>query len=167
MTKKRKGSVEHISTDLEIDEKLEMHEKGWKVQAAGLVFILALVLCAGVGVFGDGLVSKTKIIENSIEIEYQRFYRLEAIMELKIKDQNATDGLVISLPNSYLENFEIKSILPEPGVNRSKGGKVEYMFEGKDHINVTFYLIPRKTGNIESIVHVNNGQFTINHFIFP
>jgi hypothetical protein len=164
---KNKGSVEHISTDLQIDEKIRMQENGWKVQAAGLIFILVLVLSAAIGLFGDGVISKKKLAENSIEIEYQKFYRFEARMELKIKSENATEGLMISFPNSYLEHFEIESILPEPSSNKFESDKVQYRFAGKDHIDVTFYLIPRKVGNIEGSLQVSENQFQINHFIFP
>jgi hypothetical protein len=164
---KSKGSVEHVSTSLQLDERIKMQENGWKAQAAGLVFILGLVLAAAIGLFGNGLVSKKRLAKNAAEIEYQTFYRFEARMELKIKTRNATDGILISFPNSYLQHFEIESILPEPSSTKFHNDKLLYFFDGEDNINVTYYLIPRKVGSVEGSIQVGENQFPLNHFIFP
>ncbi|MBD0294127.1 MAG: hypothetical protein ICV84_02845, partial [Flavisolibacter sp.] len=55
----QKHTVEEVKTDLEIDEDLDLHEKGWKLQRFGWFFIFALVILAALGVFGDGIASKT------------------------------------------------------------------------------------------------------------
>ena len=53
---KRKHTVEVIKTDLEINEELDLHEKGWKFQRIGWIFIFLLVALSAFGFFGDGLV---------------------------------------------------------------------------------------------------------------
>ena len=55
---KRKHTVEVIKTDLEINEELDLHEKGWKFQRIGWIFIFLLVALSAFGFFGDGLASK-------------------------------------------------------------------------------------------------------------
>ncbi|HYG17456.1 MAG TPA: hypothetical protein VD816_00945 [Ohtaekwangia sp.] len=164
---KSKKSVERVSTDLQIDEHIAMQENGWKVQAAGLFFIFLLILAAAIGLFGDGIVSSEKQTGDDIEIEHERFYRFEARMPLTIKAHGQEGLLRVSFPNEYLERFQVESILPEPNSNRFESGKVQYQFSGKDRMNITFYLIPRKPGNIQSTIEVNESRFEISHFIFP
>ena len=164
---KSKSSVEHVSTDLQMDEQIRMQENGWKFQAIGLVLMFVLVLAAAIGLFGDGLVSKTKQNIDAIEIEHERFHRFEAKMPLKITARDNDGGMTVSFPTTYLESFEIESILPEPNGNRFDAGKVRYDFRGKDEMSVIFYLIPRKRGSIQGTIEVNNTRFAINHYIFP
>lgn len=164
---KNKNLVEHVTTDLQIDEQIRMQENGWKLQTIGLLLIFALVLAAIFGLFGDGIASKKTQDNNGIEIEHQRFYRFEARMQLKIEGEDKGGRLMVSIPNSYLENFKIESILPEPNDNRFEGDNVQYEFDGNDRMNVTFHLIPRTVGNIRSSIEVNERRFQINHFIFP
>jgi hypothetical protein len=164
---KNKTTVEQVTTDLQMDEQIQMQENGWKFQAIGLLFIIALVLAAALGLFGDGILSQKKQASNDIQIEYERFYRFEARMPVKIKVEDTGVRLMVSFPNSYLQNFEIESILPEPNNNTFEGDRVQYEFDGKDRMNVTFYLIPRKVGNFQSSIEVNQSHFQINHFIFP
>jgi hypothetical protein len=164
---KSKNSVENVSTDLQIDEQIDMQENGWIFQAIGLVFIFIFIGAAAMGVFGNGFVSKKKQNNNSIEVEHERYYRFEAQMPLKITAQTVDGNLIVSVPNSYLENFEIESILPEPTANRFDGEKVFYEFEGSGGMKVTFYLIARKVGSIQSNIIINESEFHITHFIYP
>ena len=163
-----KDSIERVSTELEIDEQLDLHKKGWKAQRAGLMFMFILVLLAAAGLFGDGLLSKNKMSGNNVTIEAERFYRYEARMKLKIKVMEAAgDQTVISFPSSYLKDLEIESIVPEPDANSISGNSVQYVFKGKGNLSATFYFVPQKFGKLEGVVGVNEHAFLLNHFIFP
>ncbi|WP_276370943.1 hypothetical protein [Chryseolinea sp. H1M3-3] len=164
---KNKHSVEHIKTQLQIDEHMSMQERGWKVQAVGLYFIFALVLTAAVGLYGDGLISARKITNGHVTVEYQRQYRFQARMEIKVQLQNSTDGAMVSFPTAYLKKFEVASIVPQPNENKFQDDRVHYLFKGSDGMSITFYLIPQHVGNINGSIQVNNKEFDINHFIFP
>lgn len=164
-----KESVERVKTDLEIEEHLPMHERGWKVQTVGMYLILALVLTAAVGLYGDGLVSKKRVSEDIATVEYQRFYRFQARMELKFK-LNIPDGgndVVVRFPGKYLESFQVDSVLPEPEKNVINGEQVEYHFNGSGYTTITFYLIPRRIGSVGGSIEVDKSSFDVDHFIFP
>ena len=164
-----KESVERVKTDLEIEEHVSMHERGWKIQAIGLYLILALVLTAAVGLYGDGLISKKKVSENTATVEYQRFYRFQARMQLKFELNIPAGGteVIVSFPGKYLESFQVDSILPEPEKNVMKGERVEYHFNGTGSSTITFFLIPQSIGAIGGSIEVDNSRFELNHFIFP
>jgi hypothetical protein len=166
--KKTHHSVERLKTALQIDEHLRAQEYGWKFQAVGLYLILALVFCGAIGLFGDGIASKSKLEENPITIESERFYRFEARMPLQISvENNDKAGITVTFPVSYLKNFEIGSILPAPTGNKFGNHHIQYSFEGTGPAHLTFFLIPRKVGPVEGSIEVNGIHFPLNHFIFP
>ena len=162
-----KHTVEVIKTELEIDEDLQLHEKGWKFQRFGWLVIFALVAMAAIGAFGDGILSKKKLAANSTKIEYDRFHRQEAQMDLKVELQNADTAFTISFPNQYLKNFMVRSIMPEPREAKIANDEVNYYFSGQGQANVVFYLTPQKPGSINGLIRVNQNQFSLSHFIYP
>ena len=165
---KPKHTIEVVKTDLEINEELDLHEKGWKLQRIGWIFILLLVALSVFGFFGDGLASKTAITDTQAKIQYDRFYRREARMEMKVDLPNSTNSPVqIAFPNNYIKNFRLESILPEPANIKVENNQVHYFFDGQGSMNIIFYLIPQKAGNIHGFLRINETQFPINHFIYP
>src|SRR5690606_17507075 len=165
---KRKHTIEVIKTDLEINEELDLHEKGWKFQRVGWIFIFLLVALSAFGYFGDGLASKTTENNTQANIEYDRFYRREARMEMKIDLlQSMNKSVDIAFPNNYIKNFRIESILPEPAIIKVENNQVHYIFDGEGSMNIVFYLIPQKAGNISGFIRISENQFPINHFIYP
>ena len=165
---KRKHTIEVVKTDLEINEELELHEKGWKFQRIGWIFIFLLVALGAFGFFGDGLASKTTKNSTQANIQYDRFYRREARMEMKVDLTKTTNTPVdIAFPNNYIKHFRLESILPEPANIKVENNQVHYFFDGEGSMNIIFYLIPQKAGNITGFIHINENQFPINHFIYP
>ena len=165
---KTSQDIEMVRTDLQIDEQLDAHRRGWVAQRYGLVFIFSLILLAAIGIFGDGITSSSRESTNSVTVESERFYRFEARMELKIAASNSAEGEVtVAFPNAYLQQFRIESIQPEPKESRNVNGEVRYIFEGSGDMDITFFLIPQKVGDISGTVAVNENTFSLNHFIYP
>lgn len=165
---KSKDSIEIVKTDLQIEEELDAHRRGWAAQRVGLLFILALVLLAAAGLFGNGVASKQTLTQDQITIESERFYRFEARLELKIKVAHLQGNeLTVSFPNHYIQNFRVDSILPEPNEHRTTDGNVSYTFEGNGNMDITFFLIPNSRGNVEGDLGINGKIFRLKHFIYP
>lgn len=166
---KSNDSIEIVTTDLEIEEELDAHRKGWAAQRVGLIFIFALVILAAAGVFGDGLASKNTISHDQITVESERFYRFEARMPIKVHvaDVQTENGLTLAFPSHYLQNFRIESIQPEPKSNKIDDGTVSYTFEGRGSMEITFFLIPKTPGTIAGDLDVNGNIFALKHFIYP
>lgn len=164
----REGSIEKTKTDLEIEENLDLHETGWKVQRFGWAFIFLLVTLAALGMFGDGIISDTNHSAASYKLNYDRFHRHEARVELKIDVHNNSSQLLdISMDNRYLKHFDVKSIVPEPATVKVENDRVHYIFEAAGRSDITFYLSPQMTGNIEGTMTINGDPAPIKHFIFP
>lgn len=162
-----KDDIENIKPELTIDEHVDWHRRGFKIQRVGMAAILGIILLAAVGVFGDGVLSKRTTESASAKIEFQRFYRFEARMEVKIELIDFENSNVISFPKEYLKEFQIESITPSTESTNFKGSRSEFVFDGPGNGIVTFYLIPRKVGSIAGDVLVNDERFELNHFIYP
>lgn len=164
---KENYSVEVVKTDLEINEELPLHEKGWVARNIGLVFIYLLVILASFGLFGDGLLSKRQVLKGTASIHYERFHRQEARNALTINVSPNQNNLVVSFESQYLEKFRIETIVPDPREVKIQNGRLNYVFDGQGAVSITFYLIPQSIGPIEGNLLVNNNEFQLSQFIFP
>lgn len=164
---KRNHTVEVVETNLEIKEELHLHEKGWIAQRAGWIFIYLLVTLAAFGMFGDGMLSHQNQTVGNTQIQYERFHRQEARMNLRFDIQQQQSNLVISFDNDYLRNFKVESVMPEPQEVKISNEQVNYVFDSEGKTNIVFYLVPQELGNIRGSVQVNDNQFNLSHFIFP
>lgn len=164
---KEKHTVEVVKTDLEINEELRLHEKGWIVRKIGWVFIYLLVSLAAFGMFGDGILSHRKLTNGDTQIQYERFHRQEARMNIRFDIQQPQNNLVISFDNEYFRNFKVESIMPEPREVKILNGQVNYVFDSQGKSSIVFFMTPQELGTIQGSVHVNGKQFNLTHFIFP
>src|SRR5687768_12216161 len=122
-------SLEKVNTKLEIEEHLDAHRQGFVVQRAGLIFILAMVLAAALGVFGDGWLSKGSASLPFGSVEFEKFYRHEGNMNLTVSiAKNDQDNITVSFPSSYLKSVEIKTITPDASSIVLRGDMVDYTF---------------------------------------
>lgn len=164
----KKGTVEVVKTELQIEEDIRLQEKGWRFQRWGWAFIFSMVILAALGLFGDGIISKRTEKIGGAEVEYERFYRHDAPMEINVERASGdTAQTQIAFPNHYLKNFRIESILPQPKENQVFADKTYFLFNGQGAMHVVFYFVPKKVGNISGSIDVNNQPFSLHHFIFP
>lgn len=161
------SGFEMSNTSLEMNEHPDSHKQGFKIQRFGIAVILLFVLLAALGLFGDGVLSKRAIHSQSARVDYQRFYRHEAKMEIKIELHSFENSNVISFPKEYLKNFQIESITPSTESTNFKGDRSEFVFNGPGNGIITFYLVPREIGNVKGDLLVNNERFDISHLIYP
>lgn len=158
---------ERIKPELEIEEYARAHNRGFKIQKAGLFIIFTIVVLAAFGLFGDGVLSARTQTSRSATVEFERFYRFEAIMEVKVELLAFENSNVVSFPKDYLKEFEIKSITPSPETTNFKGDRSQFVFNGPGNGIITFFLEPRTIGNIRGDLTVNGERFNLDHFIYP
>jgi hypothetical protein len=164
---KAKQNIESVSTEMEIDESIQLQETGWVIQRIGWVLMALFVLSGLLGLFGDGILSKKYINTGNQKLEYQRFSRQEARMELRFDLNSEGNGNIVSIPNQYLEKVRIESVIPEPKSNQVLNDRINYLFEGSGPMKITFYLVPQTIGSLDGRLLVNNQQMNFNQFIYP
>lgn len=160
-----KEEVEEIKPELEIDEQLELHKKGWVVQRIGWVIIFLVPVLGALGMFGEGVLSNSQEEKGGVEVGFERFYRYEK--EMQITFTAAQHMPQISLSQDYLKNFRVVRIIPEPEHRLALADNIVYQFGGNNNRLVTIYAIPQTYGALSGAMAVNNQEFSLHHFIFP
>jgi hypothetical protein len=167
MAVSKQNSVERVKHTMELDDKIDMHKKGWKIQRVGWVVILALMFAAALGVFGEGVASKRQVDLGNAQVKYDRFFRYEAEMMLQFMIREGSDSALISFSQDYLKGFRIEQIVPGPKENYMHSGKVYYVFKGSAPMKIVFYMVPEQAGSVNGEVGVNDARFNLSQFIYP
>lgn len=151
---------------MEINEELEMHEKGWIIQRVGWVILLLIMAAGALGLFGEGWLSDQTPSNGDVKVEYQRFYRYESEMKILIESRRHIS--TVSLPQQYIKDFRLLRFEPEPENNTTNNGEVTFNFLPAQNQVVTVYIIPKTYGSIEGTLKVNGTiNFNLHHFIYP
>ena len=151
---------------LPLKDEIDLHKKGWIVQRIGWVLMFAFLIAAMLGFFGEGPLSNKHIQAGSINVEYERYCRYEHGMQIRLESTGENISIV-SIPQTYLKNFRVSTIVPEPEKQVSTAGFVQYQFEGTQNNIVTFYLDPVERKTVEGVFQVNAHPFTIKQTIYP
>jgi hypothetical protein len=158
--------VETVESELEIEEEIGLHKKGWVVQRVGWVLLFAFILSAVLGLFGEGPLSKRVVNTGTIKTEYERFGRHEHETPIKF-DSKSESISIVSVPQHYLNEFKLSKVVPEPESQSSSEGYINYTFKGEHNYNVTFYFDPLKFGNESGVIKVNSYSIPFNQTIYP
>lgn len=159
--------VEKIECDIEVRENIDHHIRAWKLRKVGKIVMVAFILCALLGLFGNGPLSNRTRTSNNDTLRYEYFTRYQSNTELDFNLYNLSDITRIAFPQQYLKSFRIEAIFPEPEDNRIANDTVTYFFKTAAKGSIRFYLMPQERGHIEGNVVVNDKKFDLSHFIFP
>lgn len=159
--------LEKVNSSLEIEEHLNAHALGFKIQRIGIIAIILFVAAAAVGVFGDGYFSKSTIEAQGATIHYERFYRFEGPMQLTVDVKSEGNPHVVTFESDYLANFKLEAVTPPQTETRVRDGVIDFVFEGDGPTSIAFQLIPKKFARTEGVISVNGSGAHISQFIFP
>jgi hypothetical protein len=162
-----KQPLERVKHNLELEENLEQHKKGWIIQKIGWSILFLGLILALAGIFGSGPISYKTQSQNGNSVQYERFLRYEGEAEMKFNIQNIKDSILLEIPQQYLEYIDLKSITPVPDANRTINGITTYYFPAMGTANIHCHLMAKKTGSITATIKVNQTPFTIAHQIYP
>lgn len=162
----QKNTVEAVEPEFEIDEHIDLQEKGWVIQRIGWIMIIAVMIAGGLGLFGSGWISNQTSSVGNIKAEFERFFRYET--EMKILVESGEHISSISFPQQYLKDFRIIHFVPEPENNNTSDNEVKYNFLAGQNKIVSVYLVPKTYGSIKGSMEVNETTvLNLDHFIFP
>lgn len=162
-----KNRPERVQTSLQINEDIDLHRKGWIVQRVGWVLMFIFVLCAALGLFGNGIVSHKNVNKNGISISYERFGRHESNTRIEI-DANARNGTIeIVLSGNFTESYKIEKVVPEPAEQKIRHGSKVYVFTAEGPGHLTFFVSALKRGTIRNTLAVNGTDFNLESYIYP
>jgi len=164
---KSKSAIEVIKPQIEIDEEIPLHKKGWVLQRIGWMLILGVMLCGAIGLFGEGWLSEKTVKTGAFSANYEKYFRYETEMKVRLESSGEHIGSV-ALPQDYLKHFRIVRFVPEPENNVTNGSDVIFNFLPGQNRLVTIYMIPRGRGNIQGEMKINGANnIGLKHFIYP
>ncbi len=161
-----KHTVEVAKVDLDINEELSLHEKGWIIQRIGWGFILVVIIAGALGVFGSGSLVLELRIRGMQRWNTRRYFRYETEMRILVTSEDHISSL--SMGQEYLKDFRMLRIIPEPSNNTTSNNEVVYNFLPGQNKIVSVYLVPKEYGRIKGVMKINaHDSFQLNHLIYP
>lgn len=162
-----KNGPERVQTSLQINEDIDLHSKGWVIQRIGWALMFIFVLCAALGLFGNGLLSHRSVHKDGTSVFYERYGRHQSNTRIEI-DANAHNGKIqIVLSGNFTESYKIERIVPEPAEQKMQAGSKVYVFTAEGQGHVTFFVSALKWGTITSTLGINGTDFNLESYIYP
>jgi len=161
------SNIEMIPHDLELEENIALHQKGWIIQRVGWTILYAILLLALLGLFGTGLLSFRHEQVNGHEVSYEYFLRFESEADMTFQFHDIRDTIRLTVPQSYREYIDISSISPLPARSLLVDGQVIYFFPATHNGKIQCTIMARKAGTIRATLLVNESPITITHLIYP
>jgi hypothetical protein len=162
-----KRSIENVRHNLQLDENLHQHKKGWIIQKIGWAVLYAALIMAILGLFGTGPLSYKTQTANGNSVEYERFLRYEGEAEMTFDITEVKDTITLQVPQHYMEYVHLQSITPLPLGNQTIDGQTTYFFKGQGTASIHCALMAKKPGSVTATIVVNKIPFTIAHQIYP
>ena len=159
------SNVDH--KELQLEEDIKWTERSWIIQRIGWVLLLLFVLLAALGVFGTGVLSNVHKQSGEYSVDYERFGRFQMPQEIKIMAPSKKGKVVITIPQSFLKNYEIPSSIPQPTQQRFDSTHLILEYPSNGPALIMFEIEAEKTGNHTAEILINDQAFTFSQFIYP
>jgi hypothetical protein len=162
------------SGELEINQDLQFQRRMWNAERIGWSAMAMLLTGALLGLFGNGPLSGTTGSDGSLIVEYQRFGRHQAPLQLRVHVQAGLakdDSLSFQLDRAFVSDVQITRITPKPDVEQPISNGIRFIWSSnvKDgSLIVTVSYQPEHIGLLTSKVSVGNAaSLSIRQFIYP
>ncbi len=153
---------------MELEDEIDLHKRGWVIQRVGWALLFLVFAASLFGLFGHGILSNKKFSKRGVQIEYERFTRMESPSEFRITINNvAHRRLSVTLSCTYLEKMRITAIQPEPQSQVVSKKGIEYTFNLPDGAVIQLFLEPQRPGNTIGDVEINGVTFNVSQYIYP
>jgi len=162
----------HRVGDLEIDEHIGFQRRSWRVQWIAQVGIVLIVLAGLVGFFGGGGISNATARADDVRIEYPRFMRAHAPVEIRVfpaDDARQTSSASITIDAAFFEVFMLEQVSPRP--EKEMLGESGIVFEFARSAGgggpITWQVKATQMGLRSAAITVDGEPVVIRPFIFP
>jgi len=146
------------------------HEREWLIQRIGWGCMVAFVVAAILGLFGNGLLSEQRIGDaRTATLKYENSGRHAASLRLELTIATQAAGEVsFDVNEAYLNSFELKTIVPEPSAVESLGEWLRFKFAANGTpTTITLDLMPDKIGRKDGVIKVGDRELHFSQFIYP
>jgi hypothetical protein len=165
------------SDRIELEDHSAFLRRSWRLQRIGLAVIVVLVALGLLGLLGGNgplTGATTGDAERAALVDYQQFLRRRASTRLAVhmhQDASARSEVVVHIKRSYIEQFEIRSINPEPVRVEAGDADIRYVFDltgFADETTLTFHLDPQRIGPVAGRLRVDEREpVEFRQFVYP
>lgn len=152
-------------------ERTRCYRRGWVFERVGWAAMAAVVVAAAAGLFGNGWLSSVRATAETLSVEYPRFSRARAPLELKVEWSAPQPETVLWIARSYVDRFDVDRIQPTPVATTAGAERIYYAFrahEAGTRVAATFTLRPRSAGALEGRLGVERGpEIEARQWVFP
>lgn len=166
--------VKNQTFSLQIDDDVAFQKVFWVVQRIGWTILSLIVIFSLFGLTGFGVLSQKEKQQQDVHLQYQTFERnlSPAAMQISFPEKSTDSGSIsLAISTSFLNNYEVQSIVPEPESVSLTKDSYQYEFPVKmpgDNATITFYLEPQTIGFQQGVIRVaDTVQIPIEQFIYP
>lgn len=146
----------------------------YDVHRFGFVLLLLIIAAALLGLFSGGYFSEATKTDaaKSVQVEYQRFGRLQSPLELKITLPGQSNAPVtVRIGGEYMARTQTDNIWPQPDEMHSEGGELVLVYQEakpRQDFTVWLYSTPDQPGKTVTTVTLNNQPgLSFWQFIYP
>lgn len=162
------GKIERIRTSLQFDDNIDLHVLGWKLQRWWWGLMLAFLILALLGLFGDGPLSDEQMILGTTTANYERFIRRENDTEMEITAAAVNGGIHVSLSPDFHRIYRIEGMIPEPDRQTIRDGATVFEFPATGQARITMFLTVREhVGRAATTIVVNGSTFYLRSYVYP
>ena len=158
---------------LQIDEDFTFKRKEWMVERCGWLAMALLVVLACVGLFSNGLLSKTIVSDpgGNLKIEYERFQRFQSpsTIRVEILPSGGTNGVGLLFEEALMRDLHIETIYPPPGDTRLAGnGTVLHFPASSLPASIVMRVKPEAIGRIGGNIGLEgHAPARLSMFVYP
>jgi len=156
-----------------VHEDIPMQQRVWRFERVGWYVLVAIVLLALAGLFGNGPLSDAEVVsqDGRVRVEYQRLSRSGTTDSLFITVQGIPGQPVeVQIEGSLLRDASIETLQPEPQQSMSHGQAMLFQLGTKQDGVATLYLTLRSehVGTLEGSVRAGpESAVHFSTFLYP
>ena len=158
----------HRVGDLEIDQDVDYERRSLRLRRVFAVVWTLILVAALLGLFGTGPLSDARAVDGSLHVGYERFTRFGTTTEVTI-EPGAGEGMTnVAISRSYLQDFVIDAILPQPADAAVLPDRVVYTFELRLPTELKFFMTAREVGAKKATIWGPAGDsLSYDQFVYP
>ena len=152
-----------------INQHLKSQRIGWiikRISWVGMAMLLLFGLLGGLGE-SDGILNEKTIRIDGVQIEYEKFLRVQKSFEMKVIIEKAViDDLSISINKEYIDKVQITQIIPSPKHVEVTDAQIIYTFNSFKKGTITFFNDPIRMGNQKLEIEINRNKVSFFQYIY-
>jgi hypothetical protein len=152
-----------------VREHMRFQRRMWVIERVGWLVLALIVVLALLGLFGSGVLSKSRVSAGSLTIDYARFERATRATRFTFHfTASPNNERRLRLNRPFLRDYEIRSIQPPPARGGADGIDLTFSLSAGAGADVVIWARPHSYGAMQLEARANDEpplKFSV--FVYP